>query len=676
MNRFHRNPALCALLAGLAASVASHAQTASPSTAPQTVLVTGNPFARDALARPAQLLSGAALQQRVSPTLGQTLDGLPGVASTWFGPNASRPVLRGLDGERIRVLENSGSSVDASALSFDHATAADPLLVERVEVLRGPAALAFGGSAVGGVVNLIDNRIPMAAMEGLGGRAALRWGSASNERSAAAVLEGGSGARGLSWHVDAFGRRNGLLRVPLFTPVEDGVPLDPTKRARNSAAQASGASVGGSWFQPGQRLGASLETFSNDYGLASEEGAQIHMQRQRLRLDGEIRLASSAINGLAFQASHTRYRHDELEADGEVGTRFNNRHSELSASARQAGWLGWQGVWGVQWETQAFSALGEEAFVPGTDTRKTALWTTQERALGPGMLSVGARLERVTVASAGDAADATELRFGNAQTRRFLARSAALSWGHAPAQGLGWQLGFSHTERAPSDAELYANGLHLATGAYEVGDPGLGLERSGHLEAGLASRGPGWQWRIHLFQTRFANYIALDASGAQRPTDEGDVPEFVFRGVPARLRGAEAEASWALGRWASWDWGLQGMADVVRGSNLASGQALPRLAPWRFGLGLSARRGPWQADLAVAHRAAQRHVPVTDTSTAGHTLWNAGIAYSPAASRWLAWLRAENLGNRLAYNASTVQTLRDLVPLPGRAVRVGVQYAM
>ena len=196
----------------------STAQTTQAPSAPlsSSVLITGNPLGRERLAAPTSVLSGDELVLRRGSTLGDTLDGLPGVSSSYFGPNANRPVIRGLDGDRVRVLSNEGASLDASSLSFDHAVPIDPLIVQRIEVLRGPAALLYGGSAIGGVVQALDNRIPRAPLKGLTGSAELRLGGAARERGGALVLDAGNAAAAV--HVDVFSRETADLRVPRFVP--------------------------------------------------------------------------------------------------------------------------------------------------------------------------------------------------------------------------------------------------------------------------------------------------------------------------------------------------------------------------------------------------------------------------------------------------------------------------
>ena len=631
---------LLRLVAAAAACCAAATALAQSST---TVVVTGNPLGRDDLLQPASVLSGAALAERRAGTLGETLDGLPGVASSAFGPNAGRPVIRGLDGDRVRLLDNGGASVDASNLSFDHAVAIDPLAVERVEVLRGPAALLYGGNATGGVVNTIDNRIPRTPADGVSGRAELRLGGATGERGAAALVEGGAGD--LAWHADAFGRDTQDQRVP------DG-------RVRNSASRAKGAAVGAGWVSSTGHLGASLDTYRNDYGVTAEEGVTIRMKRDRLSLAGEGRAVDGWFPRVSFQAGATNYRHQEVEGDGAVGTTFESRGRDLRVVARHRALGPLEGSVGVQAEQLDFSALGEEAFVPSTRTRSSALFVLEEWRLQELTLSAGARTERVRVRD-----------LDGARERGFDPFSGSLSAQGRLGGGWQWSAALGLTERAPAYYELFADGLHLATGAYERGDPALGPERSRHGALGLAWKHAQGSVTLDLYQTRFSRFIALDATGAGVETDEGPVPEFAFRGVRARMHGAELEARW---QWPDVRWSpvLTGGADFVRGRNLDSGEPLARLPPMRLRAGLELGQGPWRAALGIRHAAAQNRVPATDTATPGWTLLDASLGWQgPVAGLdSVLSLRLNNLTDRLAYSATTVGTLRPLAPLAGRAL--------
>ncbi len=663
-------PRLTLSACALAACAAVDAQTAS------TVVITGNPLGRTSVAQPASVLAGDGLVLRRSGTLGETLDGLPGVTSTWFGPNSSRPVIRGLDGDRVRLLDNGGVATDASNLSADHAVGTDPLVAERLEVLRGPAALLYGGNATGGVVNSIDNRIPRAPVAGLGGRAELRLGGAASERAGSAVLEGGAG--GLAWHLDAYGRDTDDLRVPRYVPVADGEALELATRVRNSASRAQGGAVGASWVGSQGYLGLSVDTLRNRYGVTAEEDVTIGMERDRVALAGELRGLSGFVTQAQVRASHTDYQHIEFEG-AEVGTTFKSRGNEVRGEFRHASLGGVEGVFGVQAETLDFSALGAEAFVPGTRTRSQAAFLVEEFRAGPVALTAGGRIERVRVASEGDTADAEEMRFGPARERRFTPKSASLA--AALPLAAGWQLNASagHTERAPAYYELYANGLHIATAAFERGDPNLPTERSRHVEGGLAWKQGAHSLGLNLYQTSFSRYIALDATGALIEVGEGDaesrlVPEYAFSAVRARLHGVELEGRFRLVD-RPWQLDFAGGVDLVRGDNLDSGEPLPRLAPLRVRAGLEFQLDGLNAAVTLRHAARQDRVPAVDRATAGHTQLDLS-ASGPLAllSQGALWfVKLNNATDELAFNAATIETLRGLAPLPGRALSAGVQ---
>ncbi|PIM51048.1 membrane receptor protein [Roseateles chitinivorans] len=637
------------------------------------VVVTGNPLSQRELAAPVQALSGDALTLKRGASLGDTLDGLAGVGSTYFGPNSNRPTMRGLDGDRVRMLSNSGASVDASSLSFDHALPVDPLVLTRVEVLRGAAALQYGGNAIGGVVNAIDNRIPRLAQPGLNGVAEVRLGGAASERGGAVVLDGGSNA--FAWHVDAADRRADDQRVPRFTS-EDGT----STHVRNSDAHGRSGAVGGSLLFSQGYAGVSVEDYHNEYGVTVEPDVRIQMQRQRLATAGEWRDPLPGLARVTWQFASSRYKHQEVEGSGEIGTVFESDGKdgrvEATHAAFQGRWGTVQGVLGWQWEQSDFSALGEEALVPGTRTRGNALFLIEQFKSGPWSLQAGGRAERITVASTGG----DQERFGDPMTRRFSPKSLSLSGAYELGHGFSLSSNLSSSQRAPTFYELFANGVHVASGAYEVGDVNLGLERAKAVDLGLHWKQGEAKWSLQVYQTRFSNYIALDASGrdVELVGEDGGtetVPEYLYRGVRARMHGIELEGRQPLPAVAGWGLTLGTTLDLVRGTNRDTGEPLPRLAPVRASLSLQAERGPWliQAELRGAKR--QDRVPALDTPTAGYGILRLNIArhfdIGNLDAMW--YLKLDNLVNKLAYNAGSVQTIRELTPLPGRSLFAGLQ---
>jgi iron complex outermembrane receptor protein len=387
------------------------------------------------------------------------------------------------------------------------------------------------------------------------------------------------------------------------------------------------------------------------------------------------------LSSVSLKASRSRYAHEEIEGGGEVGTRFASSGDELRAELRHKPLAGLEGVFGVQTERLDFSALGEEAFVPGTLTKSSALFVLEEFTLGAATFSAGLRSERVTVSSDGDAPDAAEPRFGAALSRSF--SPASLSLGARFELGGGWQaLGqVGRTQRAPAYYELYADGLHLATAAYEIGDTTLGLESSRHVEFGLAFRRAGNKLAVNVFSTRFSRYIALRDTGnvvtlpAEAPGEPDiEVPEYRFEGVRARLVGAEIEASTTLPL-AGAPLVLSSTLDLVRGDDLDRKEPLPRLPPLRLRVGAAWTLGHTTVGADIRHAARQGRVPATDTATPSATVLDLWLRGRVAALPGLSWYaKLANATDELAYNAAAVATVRGLSPAPGRALSAGVQW--
>jgi iron complex outermembrane receptor protein len=688
-SHFRRNAIGVALLS--LSSVAVWAQASLPE-----VTVTGNPLGATDLIAPTTTLSGDRLLLRSQSTLGETLNGLPGVSSSYFGPNASRPSIRGQDGDRIRILQNGGAAPDASALSYDHAVPVDALVTERVEVLRGPSALQYGGSAVGGVVNVIDNRIPSEPIDGFGGRADLGYATGNREKSGGVVLEGGNNRYAL--HVDAFNRDADDTSAPIELGCESPRRPGLARKICNSANQAHGGAIGGSLFFDKGWIGASASTYRSDYGTVAEDDVTIKMKSDRYALEGEWRPGGffTSIHG---KLSRTDYRHTEFEGS-ETGTVFSNKSDDLRIEARHQKIGGVEGLIGFTNESSDFAAVGEEAFAPHSRTRSRALFLHEELGTSWGRLSFGARTEQVRVRSFGYPEDPAITRFAVGE-RKFNPGSAA--FGALVNLAPQWQLtsNLAYTERAPKDYELFANGPHVATAAWEVGDPNLQKEKSVGFDLGAQWKSGANAARVNAYVTRFRNYIGLAASGnvrgeegetnpAPEETDEGLVfpdvmDEFVYRGVRARFTGIEANGNLRLlgtdgfsraadGSTLDLEW----RADLVRAKNTDTGEPLPRISPARVGTTLAYGNGPWTARLGFDHYAAQRRVPsVGARETDAFTLWNAALTYRMKVQRTnLTWYaRVDNLTNKLAYSATSILTTTAFpdAPLPGRTLKVGLR---
>ncbi len=635
--------------------------------APSEIVITGNPLGRDTTTVPVSTLGRTHLLERGQSTLGETLNGLPGVSSTYFGPNASRPIIRGLDGDRIRVLNNSASSLDASALSYDHAVPLDVLSTDRVEVLRGPAALLYGGSAVGGVVNVIDNRIPREAISGVLGKAQLQAGTGNDERSMAGLVEAGNERFAL--HLDGFDRHTDDVRVPISLEcTKPGYPAN-ARRICNSSSTARGGAIGASTFWNHGYMGASVNTYQSDYGTVAEDEVTIGMKTTRYALEGQVRLLLGWFESVKARLSHTDYQHTEFEG-AQAGTVFANKGQDLRIEVRHRPVAGWHGVVGLQTESGRFSAVGEEAFAPFSSTRSKALFVHEERPTDWGQFTAGARWESVQVESLGN----PELvRFDEGiGTQKFTPFSVAA--GAVFKLSPTWSLtgNAAVTQRAPKDYELFANGPHLATNAWEVGNKNLGLEKSKSLDAGVQWRSGPHSVNVTAFGSQFVNYIGL----MNTQDVEDGLPVQRYQGVKAQFHGLEASGRQRLLQNTSTldlDW----RADTVQATNNRTGEPLPRIAPMRVGATLLYGQGLWSAKLGANWHAAQKRVPEGSVSTGAYTLVNASVSFrqklDATALHWFA--RLDNLTDQLAYSASSILTSTAFgkSPLPGRSFKLGVQ---
>ena len=704
---------LVVLSLGAFHSQAALAQIQTPSQPPiqtlKEVIITGNPLGASDLVAPSAQYLGDELLFRSKTTLGETLDGTPGVSSTYFGPNASRPIIRGQDGDRIRILNNGGGLLDVSNLSYDHAVGVDPISIERIEVLRGPGALQYGGSAVVGVVNVIDNRIPREAQfdekngnSGVSGKADFGLATGNREKSVGALLEAGNDRYAI--HMDGFNRQTGDVAVPVNIVCDKVSGLVIEKRICNSASKSNGGALGGSVFFDLGYIGASVSTYRSNYGTVAEPDVTIGMKSDRLALEGEIRNLSGKLGGLVQsmkgQFSKTDYAHTEFKG-ATRGTVFKNKGSDLRLEMRHARFGNLDGLLGIQFENSKFSADGDEAFAPYSQTRQNALFALEEYKTSWGKLSIGGRLDSVKVESFGNPNPALA-KFVPGQ-RDF--KPASYAVGGLFNVSPQWQLtgNIAYTERAPKDYELYADGPHIATRGYEVGDNTLNKERATQLDIGVAWKSGFDTFKANAYRSNFKNYIGLvQSTGVTRNQSDGEVNpvddpvnpgfsqvtgaalaplnEFRYQQTRAQFTGLELSGNIRLIEGASsLDLALRG--DVVKATNLGNtgnSQPLPRIPPMRLGASLKYASGPVGANIGLDYSAAQTRLPLGDVGAAANTRLNAGVNYrmKTGAANLLWFARLDNITNRLAYSTTSVLTTTafpNAPPLPGRSLKLGLQ---
>lgn len=608
-----------------------------------TVPVTGNPLgvSSDALVVPVSVLSGRELSLKREGTLGETLNGIPGVSATQFGPNASRPVIRGLDGERVRIMQNGLGILDASSLSFDHAVGVDPLIIEQIDVVRGPAALLYGGSAMGGVVNAIDHRIPKEQLDGVTGRAETRFGGPDNARNGAAVIDVGNGR--IAIHADAYTRKTSDLDIPGYavsrrkSAQANGPARENRGKLVNSSADGDGGALGAALTFDNGYIGTSFSTLNNNYGVVAEENVRIDMQSNRWDIASELTDLSGLINRVKLRIAHTDYEHRELKG-GEVGTTFKNRGIEGSVEVGHKAIGELNGVVGYQFNNTNFEALGgDEAFVPGVNTQNHAMYVYEELAIDKHKVTFGGRLGHATVDSKASGT------FTNPQNNSFNPNSFAL--GGLYTIDNNWSLAgnLSHNERAPSYFELYAKGAHVATAQFEVGNADLKKERSNGVDAQLRWKDANHSFSIGSYYTRFSNFIGLFGTGNEINVNGDLLPEAKFIAVPAVFKGLEAEAKFKLTDRLN----LNLLGDYVHAKDQRNDKYLPRIAPLRVGGGLHYQYNSIGARLDVLKAFEQDRTADNELKTDGYTNVSALATYKlPTKLNLELFAKANNLLNQ------------------------------
>ena len=627
------------------------------------------------------VLDSEELAKDVRPSIGETLARQPGISASSFGPTASRPILRGLSGDRIRLLTDGIGSFDVSASSPDHAVALNPLTAERIEVLRGPSALLYGSSAIGGVVNIVDRRIPRRAPENAVGVAGLlSYGTAADERSANLSVDVPVTGHFIL-HADGNWSKSDDLETGghLLTKELRGQAAaspDPEIQALadlkgklpNSAAKSWEAAGGLAYVDGDLNIGASFTHHDALYGVPirfsldpaiEAEAPTIDVSQDRYDARAEIPL-SGLFSQVRLRGGYSKYRHHEIEDTGEIASTFRSKGGEGRAELVQAERGGWSGTSGLQYLDRKVGIEGEEKFLPDSKQRQTGLFTMQSVVRGPFRLEGGARIEFSKLSAAEDEDLETP-----AMKRSFTTFSASggASYDFSP----GWRAGatLAYSSRAPSIEELFANGPHAGTQAFEVGDPGLDPEKSVSAEVSLRRHSGPVRITASAYYTHFSNYIFQ----AQTGEIEDNLPVFAYRQGKANYYGFELETKAELGDGLGIHWDGDLIADYVHATVKDFGPA-PQIPPLRLLGGISGSKGPVEGRVEVEHAFRQNRNAPLETETDGYTLVNASLDWTPLADNpdLTLSLAANNIFDVVARRHSSL--LKDYAPLAGRDIRV------
>jgi iron complex outermembrane receptor protein len=652
------------------------------------IIVTASPIARSIgeTIVGTTVLKGEDLERSLQGSIGETLRRQPGISSTFFGPGASRPVIRGLGGDRISVLDNGIGANDASATSVDHAVAVEPATAERIEIVRGAATLLYGSAAAGGVVNVFSGRIPAKLPEG-GVDGAIRVGLASVDEGVEAaggfdatlakfgdvglVFHGEGGYRDAEdYEIRGFADSARKRAIDAADPTGPGAN-DTRDRLPSSRLKSATGSVGASLVFGDGYAGFSATAIDSLYFIPGSPeaepdgtGPSIDLRQRRLDFDSAAETDLLLFQKIKLRAGYADYLHTEFEPDGAAGTVFANEGFEgrlelVDKTVRlRSGAL--NGAVGFHWRVRDFAAIGDEAFLPPTETGQYGVFALQEFAQGPFRLEVGGRFEATSQRADDIGADLD-----------FDAFSVTAGVSVAPAKGVFLGVTGLRTERAPSPEELFSDGLHLATGAVEIGDPTLGLETARGVEATARFGGERYSLTINGFYTSYRDFIFENATGVDTDVDGELLPTFEYVATNATFKGFEAEIDAELFKVGATHFHAHLAADYVGATADASATGdLPRIPPFSALLALEANSPRFDLRGEVDYAGAQNRVGFDELPTDSYTVYDVYLTFRPLGENSPVSIRiaALNLSNEEARLHTSF--LKDVAPLPGRNLRV------
>ncbi len=630
----------------------------------ETLEIQASPFNTNSnleLTQPVDILSGDQLMLRSQSTLGETVSQELGITSSDFNPvGASRPIIRGLGGQRVKILENGSSAMDVSDISVDHAVTIQPVMARQIEILKGPSTLMYGSGAIGGVVNVVNDRIPVALPDELEGAFETRYNSATSERTAAFKINGAVGNFAL--HGDGM-----YLGTSDYQAANGTIP--------NSNVEIGQWSTGGTYFGDQGWVGVSISQLYDKYGIPVASGEteepSIDLQQTRINLKSRVDDPFPGFRGLNFDYAWGDYKHIEFENPGDPGTEFNNREYELGLQLQHNSIASWIGAFGLQGGARDLNAIGDEAFIPPTKSWNIAGYLVEERDFGDWHVELGVRIEH-----------------NNYQPEQGQPSKSftpySLSGGAKWQFSEGYNLNFSlaRAQRSPHVQELYANGPHVASQTFEIGSPNLQVETSNNIDLSINKTDAQWTWSLGVFFNYFENFIYLqevDTNGDGLPdtvNEQGMLdPNGPFLLVfdqqqNANFYGVEAETSYRLitDNNGGLDFRLWG--DWVR-AEFADGNNVPRMAPWRVGGSVEYTLGSWLGGMDIFRAGEQNQTGNLETVTPGYTMLNVNVVYKLPTSKidFSFFVRATNLLNEDARRSTSF--LKDVAPLPGRSAMIG-----
>ena len=691
------------LLSLLSVAVSGAVQAQAPANSEiEEIFVRAHPLSAEGLAQPISVLTGDVLRRVVSPSLAETLRDIPGVHSSNFGQAVGRPVIRGLGGPRVKVMEDRIDSLDVSVSSPDHMTMIEPFTAESIEVLKGPSTLLYGSGAIGGVVDVHTGRILHEVPDSPMGSLELRDSDNANQRTAAGRIDGGVGNFG--FHADGFHRSADEYEIPGYAESAAFRAQEEAEGGHddeghddehgddeaygvlpNSQLEAQGGAIGGSYVGERGFFGMSVSSYNAEYGLpghshghhedeeehgdedhdeeghdeeAEEGGSILDLSQTRFDIEAGLENPFAGIRAVNFRLGYNDYEHVEFEGSGEEGTVFTTKAFESRLEFTHDDFFGFEGATGVQLSNREFSALGEEAFVQPVDTQTLGLFYVGQRSFGSLGLEAGVRYEHVeqdpTVGS----------------TRDFNLGSASLGL-IQPLSG-GWILSgqLDYSTRAPVAEELFSDGPHLATQTFEIGDRGLNEETAANLSAMLRYNLSNLNFSLNAYITEFDDFIYEANTGLEMD----ELPVLQWTQAGATFSGFEADASWQTMNWQGGGLSLNAGFDVVTARlNSGTNRNIPRIPPQRLRLGAVMDWNGWLAEVSWRRVSDQNDTGLGEIRTEGFDDLRLHVNYTMDIGRSSVELFLS--GRNLTDDEQRYHTtfIKDLAPQPGRTVEAGAR---
>ena len=608
--------------------------------------ITVSPNGRDTFEsyQPATVVGGEDLQQRLGNTLGATLASEPGVNVRTFGSGNARPVVRGLDNDRVLILENGARTGDLSSQSADHGVTLDPATATQIEVVRGPATLLYGSSAIGGVVNLVSEEIATKPLTGAHGAFTVQGGTADENAGIAGNLSGGNGK--FAYRVNGSAQRTDEYDTP-----EGKVP---NSQSNSKSGGGSIASTGENGF-----LGASYQYVDTRYGVpfVEEGGTTLHPRRHRVDVRGEKRNMGGFVSGIKFQGGFRDYKHDEIEASGEIATTFKNKVTEGNLYLNHRAYGPLTGTFGARGEYRDYSASGEEALAPPTTQRSLSGFFYEELTFRHVAVQFGGRLDHTAFDPNGAAVERPDV-----PKRDFTNFSGSVGvLGHL-RDDLTLALNLARAARNPSLEELYNLGAHAGNFAFEIGDPTLPTEVAYGADVSLRYRRERFSGEGTVFVNSIDRFIFPFQTGE---VEEG-LPVVSFTSADSKFRGFEAHVDAGL---TNSVWLVLG-GDAVHGKLRDGDGALPRIPPHRLWAGLRFEHKGFHLEGEVKTAGKQTRVYGAETPTDGYTVVNFHGSYQITTGRTVhtVTLRSDNIGDELYRNH--LSYIKDLAPEMGRSFKL------